>query len=229
MKQPNVFAPIGLVFLALFLTTSQLVFSNTTQSLDGQLALVIYNTNAGPAIASLMVLSSRFGREAFWTLVTGLMLLLGKRNTKQLALQLTVLFVAGILTGDLIKLVSYRPRPYNTVPGIAARIPMDSDSSFPSGHVLIVATGAVFALTKFKGKKPKLTSFLLTVEAAIVSYSRIYLGVHYPLDILGGVFLAGAIVFLGVFVFERFLRRFFQFSTLVVEQILVSLRVPEIL
>lgn len=230
MKQPNVFVAIGATFLALFLTTAQLVFSNRAQSLDAQLTLAIYNANPGPTITSLLVLASKYGREIFWTGLTILMLLLGKRNTKQLALELTLLFITGIIAGDLVKLVTYRPRPFNTpVPGITARIPQDSDSSFPSGHVLIVAIGAIYTLSRFKGKKPRLTAILFTIEAAIVSYSRVYLGVHYPLDVLAGIFLAGAIVFLGLFLLERYFGRFVQRATLGLEKFLRNLRIPEIL
>ncbi len=229
LKQPSVFVAIGATFLALFLTTAQLVFSNSTQSLDAQLTLAIYNANPGPTITSLLVLASKYGREIFWTGLTILMLLLGKRNTKQLALELTLLFITGIIAGDLVKLVTYRPRPFNTVPGITARIPQDSESSFPSGHVLIVAIGAIYAVTRFKGKKPRLTAILFTIEAAIVSYSRVYLGVHYPLDVLAGIFLAGAIVFLGLFLLERYFGRFVQRATLGLEKFLRNLRIPEIL
>lgn len=229
MKQPKAFAAAGASFLALFLITAQLVFSKATQSFDTQLALAIYNANLGPTISSLLVLASKYGREIFWTGLTVLLLLLGKQNTKQLALQLSILFGAGIIAGDLAKIVTYRPRPFLTVTGITALIAQDSDSSFPSGHALIVAIGAIFTLTKFTGKKARLIAVLFTIEATIVSYSRVYLGVHYPLDILGGVFLAGAIVFLGLFFIESYLAGFVQRTALGLEKFLRNLRIPEIL
>ncbi len=229
LKQPKAFVAAGASFLALFLITAQLVFSKATQSLDAQLTLAIYNANPGPTITSLLVLASKYGREIFWTGLTVLMLLLGKHNTKQLALQLSVLFITGIIAGDLVKLLTYRSRPFNTVPGITALVAQDSDSSFPSGHVLIVTIGAIFTLTKFTGKKPRFTAVLFTIEAAMVSYSRVYLGVHYPLDVLGGVFLAGAIVFLGLFLIERYLAGFVQRAALGLEKLLRNLRIPEIL
>jgi membrane-associated phospholipid phosphatase len=60
-----------------------------------------------------------------------------------------------------------------------------SDSfSFPSGH----ATNA-FALAAFFATYYRRRAVLLFVMAALVGYSRIYVGVHYPLDVLGGAFL----------------------------------------
>ena len=66
---------------------------------------------------------------------------------------------------------------------------------------MIVSIGAAFSLLKFRRKA---IAGLLALEAGLVCYSRIYLGVHYPLDLLGSIFAAGTIVFLGTFLLEKY-------------------------
>ncbi len=190
-----------MVSLVLFLLNTELVFSGTTQNMDASLALYINNSNLGGTLADLMVLLSRYGRELFWLGILAVMILLGSKDTKLLGVELAVLFVAGIIAGDILKAVLSRPRPFDTVAGIITRVPVETDSAYPSGHALIVSIGAAFSLVKFSRKW---VAALMTLEAALVSYSRVYVGVHYPLDVLGGVLAASTIVFLGIFLLEKY-------------------------
>lgn len=193
---------VGLASLLLFLVLTALVFTDATQGPDAQLALAINGAYLGPILNELMVLSAEFGREYFWVPVVGIMLVAGDRNTKLLAIELAGLFVVGIVAGEIMKFALYRPRPYETVQGIVARLAVDMDSSYPSGHALIVSMGAAFSLLRFRNK---IAASLLTLEAFVVCYSRVYVGMHYPLDVLAGVFLALAIVGVGLFLAERYL------------------------
>jgi membrane-associated phospholipid phosphatase len=189
---------IGIASFFLFVVVTFLVLGNVTQPSDAQLALLM-NADQGSAITTLMSLASLYGREYFWIPIVSVMLLLGKRDTKLLAIELAALFIVGIAAGEVLKYAVYRPRPYDTIGGIVTRIATDTDSSFPSGHALIVSIGAVFALLKFK---KRVVSLLLTVEAAVVCYSRVYVGMHYPLDVGAGILLGVAIVSLGLLVLE---------------------------
>ena len=195
----------GLVSLVLFAVNTLLVFYGTTQSFDASLALWINNFDLGAEGTQLMILSSQYGRDLFWPLVVGIMILFGKRETRLLGVELLVLLGIGVVTGDVLKAVWFRYRPFDSasgVTGIVTRIvALDLDSSYPSGHALIVSIGGVFSLLKFSRKG---IAALLALEAALVCYSRIYLGVHYPLDVVGSVLAASTIVFLGTFLLERY-------------------------
>lgn len=196
----------GGIFLAFFLFITGLVISGVTQSIDASAALYVNHMNIGTILNELMVLASQYGREYFWIPVVALMLVLGKKDTKMLAVELAILFVLGIIGGEAMKYAMFRARPFETLPEIITRIARDTDSSYPSGHALIVSIGAIFALTRFRKKS---IALLLTVEAAIVCYSRVYVGVHYPLDVVSGIALGGFIVCIGIYALGRvpFLRK----------------------
>src|SRR5262249_44384047 len=138
-------------------------------------------------------------------MIVGIMILFGKRETRLLGVELLVLLGVGVVTGDALKMLWFRYRPFDSASGVVGIITrivsLELDSSYPSGHALIVAIGALFSLVKFE--KKWIASGLL-LEAGIVCYSRIYLGVHYPLDVVGSIFAAGTIVFLGVFLLEKY-------------------------
>lgn len=91
--------------------------------------------------------------------------------------------LAGIIT-YISKLLASRPRP------IEALIKIPSSFSFPSGHTLtsIVFYGLLFYLISIRSSKlVKIISFILALLIiCVVAISRIYLGVHYFTDVVGG-------------------------------------------
>jgi undecaprenyl-diphosphatase len=87
-----------------------------------------------------------------------------------------------------IKALVDRPRPFERYAEPKTLVPHSHDASFPSGH----ASTSFAAATMLSLAFPPLAPPLLVLAAA-VSFSRVYVGVHYPLDILGGAVL-GALV-----------------------------------
>lgn len=187
----------------LFAAVAALVFGLPSFTvLDGQVALAINALPIGQG--GILVAASLYGREYFWIPVVAVMLLLGNRRTKLLAVELAAAFVVGIAAGEALKFLLFRTRPYFALAGIVGRVPIDADSSFPSGHALVVSIGASFVLARFSRRW---LSSLLTVEAVVVCFSRVYVGAHYPSDVVAGAALGAFIAFLSILVIERHLSR----------------------
>jgi membrane-associated phospholipid phosphatase len=83
-----------------------------------------------------------------------------------------------------------RDRPPLRYPEPDALVRVPLDGSFPSGHAATSFAGATILAFAFPCLAP-----LLYVLAAAVAFSRVYVGVHYPLDILGGAVLGILVAF----------------------------------
>ena len=98
---------------------------------------------------------------------------------------------------QLLKVAFHRPRP-PTLFGLAG----PAGYSFPSGHALV--SFAFFgALAVFAAPRRWLRYIVAALPVAAIGYSRIYLGVHYPSDVLGGWAAAAVWVFSVTFIMAR--------------------------
>lgn len=128
---------------------------------------------------------------AIW-LLAAIALLITKKYRKYGIFLLAGLAV-GVLTGNIIlKPLIARPRPCWIDQSVALLIATPTDFSFPSGHTLSSVIGAT-VLTK---ANPKFGIAAIPL-AALIAFSRLYLYVHYPTDIIAGAAL-GVVIGLGV-------------------------------
>lgn len=108
-----------------------------------------------------------------------------------------------VLCNFILKPLVHRVRPCDLLPEVTLLIPHPSDYSFPSGHTAASFT-AVAALW-LAGKK-RLAGATL-VLGVFIAFSRLYLYVHFPTDILGGVLVGLVCGWLGKWLWESFAQK----------------------
>ncbi|MBE6702975.1 MAG: phosphatase PAP2 family protein [Ruminococcaceae bacterium] len=142
---------------------------------------------------------SLLGEEGICLIVTGALLCLFKKTRKVGFAVLGAMFCSAIITNITLKPLVLRTRPFNNTEVEAFRVWWEEigathagAKSFPSGHTssAMAAMGALFLTLP---KKYSWTSFIFVL---LTGLSRMYLMVHYPTDIIGGI-LAGALSAVG--------------------------------
>ena len=130
-----------------------------------------------------------------WILL-GIVLLFFKKYRKFGIFVLVGMLLGAIIGNEILKPLIARPRPchiYEMLPDMLIDVPKLTSYSFPSGHTtssFIAATVLVRANKKF--------GFFAIPLAFLIAFSRMYLFVHFPTDILGGVVLGVLIGFFTV-------------------------------
>ncbi|MFH0787536.1 MAG: phosphatase PAP2 family protein [Pseudomonadota bacterium] len=154
--------------------------------LDTHLFFWINQGQRNPFFDLIMPYITEFDHWKYLILVAWLLLFaLGGKKMK-IALGLTAILV-GLLdysNSFFFKHLFTRPRPCNVLAGVHTFWPCPRSFSFPSNHAANIF-GAVFFLSYIY----RSWSFFLLPVAILVGYSRVYVGEHYPFDVLGGAFL----------------------------------------
>jgi len=204
----------GLAILTL--TVALLTRSGFFDQLDHKIVTSI-SAYASPPSVAFVYLFNEFGGELVWIILLVSLYFLGgkygRRSAVILAASLLLSVVADLLSNQLF----YRPRPYLVLSDLKSFLLYESllsdlsqisplktfllnlpiDSSFPSAHTIRAFAGAI-ALS-YRYRRWALALFPLAIA---VGFSRVYLGLHFPSDVLGGA-LIGLTVGLVVFLVER--------------------------
>ena len=141
----------------------------------------------------------------FWILLA--VLLLCFRKTRKIGIVMGMALIFGLIFGNItLKNIFQRPRPFDTpgalLDGDSLLISRPGEYSFPSGHTTasFAAAVGIFLFNK-KWGTPAL------VLAALIAYSRLYVYVHFPSDILGGIVLGTGCALLAYFLWTKFMEK----------------------
>ena len=151
----------------------------------------------------IMVPITKLGNAGiFWIAIALILLLIPKY--RRIGLGMGIALLTGLLLCNIImKPVIARIRPYDYElahfgKSIALLIPAQHDFSFPSGHTLSSFEAATVLF--LNNKKFGIGALIL---ASLIAFSRLYLYVHYPTDVLFSVVLGIAIAFLSRFLAQK--------------------------
>ena len=126
-----------------------------------------------------------------WILLTIVLLLIPKTRKSGLILA-SALIVDLILCNGILKPLIARIRPFDVNSAIQLIVAKPHDYSFPSGHTAASFTAVMALYLAGEKKMWKAALVLALVLAVLIAFSRLYLYVHYPTDVLGGI-ITGAI------------------------------------
>ena len=115
-----------------------------------------------------------------------------------------VIAVADVSSSQFIKKWIMRPRPcHDELSNVRLLIDCGSGFSFTSSHATNHFALATILFCLFKNQLSKLHTYLLFAWAISIGYAQIYVGVHYPLDVLAGFVLGGMVAYVIYFVFSQ--------------------------
>ena len=151
---------------------------------DLNLLKFITETLRIPSVDGFMKFITSLGNGgAIWILLAAVLLCFKKTRRIGLAVSLSLIF--SLIVGNiLLKPVIGRVRPFDFDPSIVPLIPPPTDFSFPSGHTQssFAAATALFMYNKKAG----IPAIILAV---LIAFSRLYLAMHYPTDVLAGIII----------------------------------------
>ncbi len=175
---------------------------------------------ANPVFDWLMPIATEL--RNWWPLVIGGLLAIaiwgGGKGRVAVLIAIVLLTLTDQLASTAIKNLVERPRPCHDVEGVRVLYRCGKTFSFPSGHAMTSMAASIFFGLMFRR-----LLWLLIAASVLVSYSRIYLGVHYPFDMLAGWVIGGGLAGAAVWVYHRwvqpFMNRFWLFRDKSIEAV----------
>jgi len=140
----------------------------------------LINSHYNPMLDIFMIIISK----TVYPLVgiTALTLLI---KNKKLGIKLISSLIFAVISTYVLKYLIYEPRPYLVLSNVHLLLYKGLESSFPSGHTALAFATATFLFFGYSKK----VGVIFLIWAFLVGYSRVYVGVHYPIDVLVGMII----------------------------------------
>lgn len=150
---------------------------------EAEILLWIQNNLRNPVLDPVMKTITHLGDGgAVWILLTLVLLIFPK--TRRAGMFSAMAMIGSLLINNIVlKNLFARTRPYELIEGLKLIISPAWDYSFPSGHTGTSIASAVSMAPEL----PRRWAVLLLILAVVIAFSRLYVGVHFPTDVLGGL------------------------------------------
>lgn len=140
-----------------------------------------------------------------WILFSLFIVIVGRYSTHKshieiLAVSAISSLIARFIITELIRIFYQNPRPFEVVPEINKLVEHSFGGSFPSGH-----TSFMFGLAVAVSLYHRRAGIAFLLLALLVGIARVAVGVHWPLDIIGGVLVGTGSAFFAKYLWERVL------------------------
>jgi undecaprenyl-diphosphatase len=166
---------------------------------DGNILIYIQDFVRMSFLTPIFKAITHLGNDGLIWIVIAIVLLCFKKTRKVGVLTLIALLLSLIVDNVILKNVVARIRPYEVIDGLQILIEKPKDYSFPSGH-----TGSAFAAAIVLVQMlPKKYGYPMVVLATLMGFSRLYVGVHYPSDVICGAIIGTVI---GIVVYRMYMR-----------------------
>ena len=191
---------ISLASLYLFLKIGHEVLDKDILVIDTTITNFIYSFRSPPVTEVMMYFTYLGSAMVLFTLSIITIIFISKFRKKDVLIYLGILYSA-VLLNLVLKYMYQRPRP-DDFPLIH-----ENSLSFPSGHAMnsfvFFAALSYFIFRETRNIKIGLVvSVISLIIIGLIGISRVYLGVHYPSDVIGG-FIAGFLWFVSAILFEK--------------------------
>ena len=152
-------------------------------NMDGGVLLFIQEYIRNPILDAILIFITKLGNGGMIWIAATIALLIPKKTRKVGIMSAVALLGSLIINNEIIKNLVKRPRPFVTFTDLQIIIPTPSQYSFPSGHT----SSSFAAAAVFYRHLPKKLGISSVVLAGLIGFSRLYVGVHYPTDVIAGV------------------------------------------
>lgn len=152
-------------------------------NLDGAVLLWLQEAVRNDMVSPLVCFYTGLGNSGVLWIGLSCLMLLFRPTRRAGVVSLAALMLGFLCTNVLLKPLVARPRPWLDVAGLLPLIHEPDMNSFPSGHTCAAFSAACGWWSALPKKWMRVTGLIL---AALMGLSRLYVGVHYPSDVIGG-------------------------------------------
>lgn len=168
--------------------------------LDGNILLWIQEYVRNTSLSVLAAPYTMLGNAGLMWIALSLAMLCFRKTRKAGALALCAMALGLVVTNLTIKPLVSRPRPWLMVEGLGHIVEEKDPNSFPSGHTCAAFAAAMAWLRTLPGRGERI---LVVALAVLMGLSRLYVGVHFPSDVLAGAAIGSLCGLAGAWVVRK--------------------------